>query len=203
MPNWVFNSLTVSGYEPYVGSVKFQLGQPFTRSHENFNVETGEMETREITFDNPVFSFWNIIKPTDIEEYNKQPNLSNGEGKDWYSWNVNHWGTKWDVAVSNDQQYPETVLVEHSGNLLSYNFNTAWAPPMNAIKILSSQYPELVFELEYEEEQGWGGEITFKNGELTKELNYESKCLECDETDCIVYDEEQEEHKCLKCDWGN
>ena len=84
--------------------------------------------------------------------------------KDWYDWRVKNWGTKWDVAISNDEKYPDTHLTEESTTGLSYNFNTAWSPPIEAITKLSEQYPDVTFNLSYEEETGWGGEVEFENG---------------------------------------
>lgn len=46
-------------------------------------------------------------KPDDIE--------------DWYSWNVNSWGTKWDTNAE---------IVEVTGDSISLSFDTAWAPPI-------------------------------------------------------------------------
>ena len=46
-------------------------------------------------------------KPDDIE--------------DWYSWNVNNWGTKWDTNAE---------IVEVTEDSISLSFDTAWAPPI-------------------------------------------------------------------------
>lgn len=42
------------------------------------------------------------------------------EEENWYSWNVNNWGTKWDVTPYS---------WERDGNRISMNFDTAWSPP--------------------------------------------------------------------------
>jgi hypothetical protein len=206
MPNWVFNSLAVSGYAPYVGSVKFQVGQPFTKMIDEYNLDTKEYDRKEVSFTNPLFAFWNITAPTDLEAYNKQPDYKlpideqlKFQGNDWYSWNFRNWGTKWDVAVLDNDEYPDTeILIDESG-LVIYKFNTAWSPPFPVIQELSRQYPELVVDLEYEEETGWGGEITFKNGEVIDQKEYENKCNECDSFDKMEYDEEKEVSICKEC----
>ena len=46
-------------------------------------------------------------KPDDIE--------------DWYSWNVNNWGTKWDTNAE---------IIEVTEDSISLSFDTAWAPPI-------------------------------------------------------------------------
>jgi|694.fasta_scaffold74135_7 hypothetical protein len=185
MPNWCFNSLLIEGSEKDIADVKAQLNQPFEREHESWNMQTNTMEKKIHKFDNPIFSFWNIRRPTDLEAYNKQPEhapLAEAVlhlGNSWYDFNNREWGTKWDVAVENDEKYPDTELAEESKDFLLYKFNTAWAPPISAIEKLSQQYPELEIELEYEEEQGWGGTTVFANGEGTEVESYSARCNNC------------------------
>jgi len=208
MPNWSFNSLSISGNPEEIAQVKFQVSQPFTREHENWNPETKQMEVKTYTYDNPVFAFWNIIRPTDMEAYAKQPDRTlpleeqlKFKGKDWYSWNVTHWGTKWDVAVSNGDEWPETQIQVDNSDHLIYSFNTAWSPPEEVVAELSRQFPNLTFDMEYEEETGWGGDFTYKAGEVVAQRNYDSRCPDCDEHNCIDYDEEAGEQFCTKCDY--
>ena len=76
-------------------------------------------------------------RPTDQEE-------------NWYSWNCDNWGTKWgcyDQNVEGDQ----------------INFTTAWDTLSDdVLDRLAKHFPNMIFY--YEEEQGWGGEIVYKNG---------------------------------------
>jgi len=78
------------------------------------------------------FSF-NKIKPTPAE-------LLENDG--WYNWNVNNWGTKWDIGES----------AEVTGDLIEGGiafFDTAWSPPIQAIEALSEKFPSVNFILEY------------------------------------------------------
>jgi hypothetical protein len=43
----------------------------------------------------------------------------------WYTWNVNHWGTKWDFGKDK----LDDPLVVQDG-LASISFDTAWSPPI-------------------------------------------------------------------------
>lgn len=216
MPNWVYNGLTAEGKPESVKKMMEQLNTPFSRVHEQWNMQTGQMEKQTILFPNPVFSFWNIIKPTDIDAYEKQtdhvnaPPIDNfGEymkwtstQNDWYNWNINNWGTKWDVAVSHEEENPDTYMedaVNGENHVVYYNFNTAWSRPMSALIKLSEQYPDLLFTLTYEEETGWGGELELLRGVVISESEYDDKCRECDETDCLEFNEEKEVMVCLKC----
>ena len=207
MPNWVYNTLHATGSVEDIAKLKSQLNQPLTRQHDQWNPETGKMELKDYSYSNPVFAFWNIIKPTDMETYvlQKDPNHDDSiidfKGNNWYDWNVRNWGTKWDVAVGDEEQYPETELMEDGETVLAYRFNTAWGAPLQAIETLSSQYPEIEFELSFEEETGWGGEYIFVDGNSTEIESYESKCRDCDTTDCMEYCDNECGEICSACNY--
>jgi hypothetical protein len=207
MPNWVYNNLFINGPQEDIVKVKNQLNSPFVRQHERWNIETNISETIDVSFSNPIFSFWNIIAPTDLTAYNLIANSDNHSNpNNWYSWNIRNWGTKWDVAVSDIEEYAETELVSELDNSLSYRFNTAWCYPEEAIMKLVEQYPALNFELEFEEETGWGGRIGYQMGAFGLERNvyeeYDSKCDECDSLDKLDWCEDCENTVCSFCGYG-
>ena len=83
--------------------------------------------------------------------------------KDWYDWNINNWGTKWDVSLENvERQDPNTVTAA---------FDSAWAPPIEAyVKLLS-----LGFEIEamyYEPGMAFVGKF------VGNEHGYDDDCIE-------------------------
>lgn len=59
--------------------------------------------------------FFNLLFPRPVEEE-----------ENWYGWNVDNWGTKWDVyiEVENDR------LQRLDDETLSLSFDTAWGPPI-------------------------------------------------------------------------
>ena len=59
-----------------------------------------------------------------LEEFVPMP-----EGADWYSHNIEHWGTKWDVGDKDG-------IHDLSENSISLYFDSAWAPPVSAYKKL-------------------------------------------------------------------
>ena len=206
MPNWVYNSLMIEGSKEDIKAIKEQVNKPFQRQHDQWNRETGKMELTDTLYPNPVFAFWNIIAPTDIEAYNKQADFSlpmeeqlQFKGENWYDFNVRNWGTKWDVAVSWNDEYPETELMEEDETSLAYRFNTAWSPPLPAIETLSTQYPKCVMVLSYEEETGWGGEYNFENGQGSEIESYDNKCRDCDSLNTMEYCENDCGEICSEC----
>jgi hypothetical protein len=78
--------------------------------------------------------------------------------KDWYDWNVQNWGTKWDVELDNVQRVDE--------NTLTARFDSAWAPPIEAYQALE----KLGFEIEakyYEPGMAFCGTYDAEYGENT------------------------------------
>ena len=77
----------------------------------------------------------------------------------WYHWNLDNWGTKWgcyEQDVDGDQLH----------------FTTAWSRISDElVDMIGLHFPN--FTLEYEEEQGWGGQIIYKNGELYQHETYD------------------------------
>lgn len=63
---------------------------------------------------------------------------------DWYSWSVDKWGTKWNTIECSSEKV--------SNEEVHYNFLTAWSPPYPVLDFLSKKYPELIFELKFEDE---------------------------------------------------
>jgi hypothetical protein len=161
MPNWVSNVLVVEGDSELLQKLKEQLNKPVTKYHRDIVPDGNgkwKMQQGVQQYDNPVISFFNVIAPPNLDRY------FGDQDKDgiWYDWNIMHWGTKWDVAVRNEDQYPDTTLEDDNGALM-YRFETAWSPVNEIVRTLSVQYPTLTFDYSYEEEQGWGGEYKMRN----------------------------------------
>lgn len=204
MPNWVYNDLTIEGHPDSVAKLKAQVSKPFKVPFRAI----GDLhyKAESVSYDNPVFAFWNIVAPKDLEAYCK---VGDREGmKDpymWYNWNNRIWGVKWDVAVANNEKDSITKLVRDEPNgenhVLVYTFNTPWGIPDGALLWLSVTYPDLLFTLQYEEENGWGGEHEYLRGLQLEGSFYNWKCCECDyaETGKEPYCEACEDMVCPSC----
>jgi hypothetical protein len=216
MPNWCFNGLTIEGNPEQVNKLVEQMNQPYKQVHDSWNMETHQMEKKLSTYPNPVFAFHNIYNHiqdgVSDEVYLGQPprdipieEQMQFKTNDWYSWNVRNWGTKWDVAVGDNEAYSDTYIEGPTPNgenlVVYYNFHTAWSPPMPAMEKLSAQYPKLLFTLSYEEETGWGGECEFLRGKMISESSYENKCRDCDSENTLEYCENDCGEICMKCNY--
>jgi hypothetical protein len=179
MPNWVFNNLSVEGDPKLIAEFKARASTPYTTHFKGAFIE-GE-EGKKSYDENVVtesvhegeFSFMNFVSPVDVETYFSTDSVK-PEGYDamsmeerfayslrfqsdgWYDWNVREWGTKWDAHEAELNYETETEL--------SYKFDTAWSPPTAFFERIVEAYPDLDFEFEWEEEQGWGGEAIGSSG---------------------------------------
>lgn len=225
MPNWVYNGLTIEGNPDEINKLVAQMNKPFDVLHDSWNIESRDMEVKKTICSAPVFAFYNIYNYrqdniTDLE-YVAQPTRSKLDvndknwwndteelaktDKSWYNWNIRNWGTKWDVAVSDGEEHPETYVEGPTPNgenlVVYYNFNTAWSPPVPALEKLSAQYPTLLFTLSYEEESGWGGEMELLRGKVISISEYDNKCRECDSSNTMEYCDNDCGEICSSCNY--
>ena len=53
------------------------------------------------------------------------------QDENWYDWNINNWGTKWDMTITEfDRQDENTIWI---------SFDTAWSPPIAMYEFLVSE----------------------------------------------------------------
>ena len=174
MPNWCQNVLKVAGSEDKIKEFKrearFQTEQEIRalKLHEpsewqkkgKSTTELIKMEQRNIAaWLKQPFTFYKLVPqpPESERDYNSEEGKTCEGGWDWYTWNCDHWGTKWDVS--------DCKIEQQNKNELTYRFNTAWSPPEDGIEEVSSKFPELSFLLIYfEAGMGFMGKSFFENG---------------------------------------
>ena len=72
-----------------------------------------------------------------------------GEIDDWYNQRCHEWGTKWDVNTGDTYFFDNSD--DDNDRYISYTFDTAWAPPCPWLEKTGKMYPQLSFELTFEE----------------------------------------------------
>lgn len=169
MPNWCMNTLTVSGNERKLAE--------FMERAKHINHGGAECSTD--------LSLHNFL-PTPPELLNVQaPNTSGNTEElikrygspDWYHWNVQNWGCKWDLTAR--------IVLENAGRTI-YEFESPWTPPLIGIRKISELFPDLEFHISYEEPgMGFGGTTIYSNGNT----------ISCEEHDVGLYEEEEEEEE--------
>jgi hypothetical protein len=164
MPNWVSNNVTVTAeskaeLDAFLEKAKgkqskiteeeheFHFGAFAHPSDEDLPYYRGELED---------------AKPEGWDELSHAEQLAHSlkfSGRGWYDWNVTNWGTKWDAC--------DTYVGRTDELNASISFQTAWSPPEPIFRAIAEQFPNLTFDISYEEEQGWGGEWLGSNGTLS------------------------------------
>lgn len=174
MPNWITNQVTFSGNEEVIARMREEIKGEGDERFIDFN-KIAPIPSELVNTTTPP----NIISQ---EEYDQQEErIAKGEltdseknwgisrgitqemhddlrkrfgYADWYGWQINNWGTKWNASES----------VEFDDSI---EFNTAWSTPFNLLVALSKKYPEVRFEIRYADEDfGYNvGEYALQNGE--------------------------------------
>jgi hypothetical protein len=123
MPNWCNNNLTLQHEDPAM----------ITRAAEA--LERGEFLSEFI----PVPEDLKIVAGCvgDPEEQKKleadtKRNVEKYGYGNWYDYQVNEWGTKWDVGTDG------TTDVHPDGRMLHTYFDSAWSPPIAAYEKLTA-----------------------------------------------------------------
>lgn len=190
MPNWVSNSLTISGKVADLESFieKATAVSPLRESYPKD--EQDDLK--------PKFSFSNFVAPPqeslDSGEYHATHGWSGGEKSgntpnNWYNFNTREWGTKWDACD------PEVEDINTTAESVRVRFQTAWSPPQGVFGAMAEQHPELTFKIYSEEEQGWAVEYVGEDGCLEIEKEWDIPNSHAD------YVERDREEDC-NCNWG-
>lgn len=98
--------------------------------------------------------------PGSVQKADKPEILSKSE----YNWRTENWGTKWETYSDVGL---DMIRSEVSNRLMAVQcgFETAWAPPVGAIRVGSAKFPNLNFTLEYAEPGlMFKGVALYKNG---------------------------------------
>jgi hypothetical protein len=100
--------------------------------------------------------------------------------KDWYSWAIQNWGTKWNAYDQIEVGFG------------TIQFDTAWSTPFPVVQKLARMFPELDFEVKFADEDLGNncGAYQFKDGELVGE--YQPEGTEAVKFACEVKDYEFE-----------
>jgi len=200
MADWVTNGLNIEGPAEDILRVKLQLGCAFKRELPLVvGGSTAVNQRKEVTFSNPIFSFWNIINPFgdgfSVDGIKTETSSSVLYNAEWFE---KAWGTSADVAVTDGGENPTTLLNVETDTRLAYQFDTAGTDCRAAIASLAVSHPSLGITYDYEYPEGEGGSISFDGPNLKVLEEYRWKCTWCD---YIEHGEPPEE--CPECGEAN
>ena len=146
MPNWCFNRMNIDATTEG-GKI---LAEAFRPKYKVYN----EYLKTDLLEANPMKDLYPFPKELDITASlgtkDNELSLVYAHNKEkfgyahWYDWCINNWGTKWDARVEQfDDDNPKSVYVY---------YETAWSPPTAFLEWFCKQYPDTVFDVEYDEE---------------------------------------------------
>lgn len=163
MPNDCFNSLIITHLLP---DQKTQIAASFERSEDSAGEATSHF--LETFCPEPDYSVTPVAKtyPSIAARFETDPeklvqilrNEPRIRENAWWDWRVQNWGTKWelyDVALADNTCADE----------FSFSCYSAWSPPMEGLLSISKQFPNALFQLEYQESgEDFCGVTVFQNG---------------------------------------
>lgn len=193
MPNWTFNRITVKGERKdldkfMADGVRGKDGGLYLSSW----IPTPETFRKYDTTNHPdgkglfIGSLWwdglgghdgQVVTEELIEEFKRATEEQREKYGvvGWYDYNVKTFGCKWDSEVNVE------LITDDSISLYA---ETPWSAPENWLRTLSEKYPELVFQLHAEYEEGFWEDMEFGEGLKAEKGKGE-----------VVWDEEEEEEE--------
>ena len=103
MPNWCDNTVTLS----HEDTEKVDALERVLVANDEYDGKDSE---------NAPIGIFSHLRPRPADE-----------DENWYGWNIDHWGCKWDAT-------PNTW--DRDGDVITINFDTAWSPPTELYEYL-------------------------------------------------------------------
>lgn len=150
MPNWCENNLSIYGKK-----------EDMDKFMEVITLPDGQYELLEKLYPTPEELNIGHVSMTPDEQ--QLANEKKYGYKSWYDWRIDKWGTKW---TESDLNLGQDYTIRGDNSEIAFNFETAWAAPIEAFDKISKDYPNLLFCLYYQEPgMGFCGRNVWLNGE--------------------------------------
>ena len=142
MPNWCRNRVTASGDEKQIS----KIAEIFSDKKSIFNHIIQSPDWKRLPNEKGEFPKVKQHFGKDGQLMFETHEFPDGKNDDrWYHWNIQNWGTKWDVTAQN-------VEIEYEDEeQLEISFETAWAPPEPICYRLREMFKDLHFSWFYDE----------------------------------------------------
>ena len=143
MPNWCRNRITVFGNDQ---TEKIKEVEKIFESKTPFNDIFPQPDWKNTPNEKGELPVLEQMKKPDGSIAWETYNFPDGKNDDrWYHWNIQNWGTKWDIEASSIEfEYEDEEQLEIS-------FDTAWSPPEPICYRLREMFKDLNFSWFYNE----------------------------------------------------
>jgi len=92
----------------------------------------------------------------------------------WYDWQCNNWGTKWDCYDVSEEWLRYGNPNDDMQENIQCHYQTAWSPATAALQSISEQFPELSFYHAFADEGGgFLGYESIQDGEVLENVEVE------------------------------
>lgn len=149
MPNWCNNRVTVSGNAEDCTKVKkfFDSDEPFKEIYPTPDWSKTPLAEEDVEYlgrKRGEVGELPVLKEKMLGKSLVFPSTDAFDDR-WYDWQINHWGTKWDIARDHVEwgDDDEDYFVIH--------FDTAWSPPEGICHRLRELFPDLSISWFYDE----------------------------------------------------
>ena len=188
MPNWTYNNILIKGEKKNLdkfmndairnedGNLSLSSWLPIPETFEKYDT-TNHPDGKGLEVGKRLRS-WEDDSPIVTEELIEEYKQATKEQKEqygvvgWYDYNVKTFGCKWDSEV---------VLEKNTDTEIVLSAETPWSAPNNWLRTISKKYPELIFHLHADYEEGFWMDLEFTDG-LEAEKGFGE----------IVFDDEEE-----------
>ena len=145
MPNWCYNRVRIDADSDQVDKLK-EIYEIFENHSDPFNQILPIPDFKNIPNDKGELPILEQHKGKDGEIMWETYNFPDGKNDDrWYHWNIQNWGTKWDVTA-------DSVEIElEDSEMLEVSFDTAWSPPEPICARLREMFEDIHISWFYDE----------------------------------------------------
>ena len=142
MPNWCRNRVTVFGKEEDIS----KISDIFSDKKSIFDRIIQSPDWKRLPNEKGEFPKLRQELNKDGSVFYETYDFPDGKNDDrWYHWNIQNWGTKWDITA-------DSVEIElEDSEMLEVSFDTAWSPPEPICKRLREMFPDSSFSWFYDE----------------------------------------------------
>ena len=89
------------------------------------------------------------------------------EEENWYAWNIENWGTKWDVESEDWSRIDNN---DKTASVVTISYDTAWGPPLEFYNKMADQGFDII-SYYYEPGMAFCGKWTSDNGNEQYEIS--------------------------------